>query len=65
MTPSPQLANRILGDIQKFSEPFGTKISIENGIGVIRVPPEATVPIGGGIRETFKETPGAGRRGGQ
>jgi len=64
-TPSPQLATRILQDVQRFSEPFGTKISIENGIGVIRVPPEATVPIGGGIRETFKETPGAGRRGGQ
>jgi hypothetical protein len=64
-TPSPQRATRILQDVQKFSEPFGTKISIENGVGVIRVPPEATLPIGSGIRETFRETPGGGRRGGQ
>lgn len=64
-TPSPQLATRILQDVQKFSEPFGTKISIENGVGVIRVPPEATVPVGGDIRSTFRETPGGGRRPGQ
>ena len=34
--------------IQKLSEPFGTKISIENNIGIIRVPPEATVEVSGG-----------------
>ena len=62
-TPSPELANRILGDIQKFSEPFGTKISIENGVGVIRVPPSATVPIGGDLRSTFRGR-GAGGGGG-
>ena len=50
MTPSPELAQKILSDVQRYSEPFGTKISIENGVGVIRVPPEATVPIGAGIR---------------
>jgi hypothetical protein len=41
MTPSPQLANRILTEIQKYSEPFGTKITIENGVGVIKVPRDA------------------------
>jgi hypothetical protein len=50
-TPSPELALDILTKIQQFSEPFGTQISIENGVGVIRVPPEATVPVGAGIRE--------------
>jgi poly-gamma-glutamate capsule biosynthesis protein CapA/YwtB (metallophosphatase superfamily) len=64
-TPSRELAARILTDVQKFSEPFGTKISIENGVGVIRVPPEATVPVGSGIRETFRPAPAGGRRGGQ
>jgi poly-gamma-glutamate capsule biosynthesis protein CapA/YwtB (metallophosphatase superfamily) len=34
--PSPALAAEILGEVQKFSEPFGTKITIENGVGVIR-----------------------------
>jgi poly-gamma-glutamate synthesis protein (capsule biosynthesis protein) len=50
MTPSPDLARKILNDVQKYSEPFGTKITIENGVGVIRVPPEATVPVGGDVR---------------
>ncbi|HJV41496.1 CapA family protein [Caulobacter sp.] len=45
-TPSPEVAKKILTDLQKWSEPYGTKISIENNIGVIRVPPEATVMIG-------------------
>jgi poly-gamma-glutamate capsule biosynthesis protein CapA/YwtB (metallophosphatase superfamily) len=53
-TPSPELAQEILGNVQRFSAPFGTKITIENGVGVIRVPPEATVPVGGDIRSTFK-----------
>jgi poly-gamma-glutamate synthesis protein (capsule biosynthesis protein) len=61
MTPSPQLANRILGDIQKFSEPFGTKISIENGVGVIRVAKDATVPVGGDLRSTFGPAAPRGR----
>jgi hypothetical protein len=29
------------------------------------VPPEATVPVGSGIRETFRPAPAGGRRGGQ
>jgi poly-gamma-glutamate capsule biosynthesis protein CapA/YwtB (metallophosphatase superfamily) len=65
MTPSPELANRILGDVQKFSEPFGTKITIENGVGVIRIPPEATVPVGAGLRSTFTPVAGRGGRGRQ
>ena len=34
--PSPALAAEILAQVQKFSEPFGTKILIENGVGIIR-----------------------------
>ena len=48
-TPSPELARSILDRLQKYSEPFGTKISIENNIGVIRVPPEATVDVSGDL----------------
>jgi hypothetical protein len=54
-TPSPEVARRILTDLQKWSAPFGTKIAIENNIGIIRVPPEATVPVGGDL-----EIPGRG-----
>jgi poly-gamma-glutamate synthesis protein (capsule biosynthesis protein) len=54
-TPSPEVARRILTQLQEYSAPFGTKISIENGIGVIRVPPEATVPVGANL-----EIPGRG-----
>jgi poly-gamma-glutamate capsule biosynthesis protein CapA/YwtB (metallophosphatase superfamily) len=61
MTPSPQLANRILSEIQKYSEPFGTTISIENGVGVIKVPREATVPVGGNLRSTFGPVAPRGR----
>jgi poly-gamma-glutamate synthesis protein (capsule biosynthesis protein) len=35
--PSPQDAQRILQRVKKLSEPFGTKISIENNLGIIRV----------------------------
>jgi hypothetical protein len=48
-TPTPEKARSILERIQKYSEPFGTQISIENNIGVIRVPPEATVDVGGDL----------------
>jgi poly-gamma-glutamate synthesis protein (capsule biosynthesis protein) len=37
--PSPEKAQQILERLKKMSEPFGTKISIENNIGIIRVPP--------------------------
>jgi len=49
MTPTPEKARSILERIQQYSEPFGTKISIENNIGIIRVPPEATVEVGGDL----------------
>jgi poly-gamma-glutamate synthesis protein (capsule biosynthesis protein) len=37
MTPSPELAHLILEEVQELSKPFGTKISIENNVGVIHV----------------------------
>ena len=37
MTPSPAMAQRVLEKLQRISKPFGTKIDIENGVGVIRV----------------------------
>lgn len=36
-TPSPEQARKILKHVQDISKAFGTKISIENNIGVIRV----------------------------
>jgi len=39
MTAPPATAQRILQRLQKLSEPFGTRIAIENNVGVIRVPP--------------------------
>lgn len=36
---SPEIAQRILKRLKKMSEPFGTEISIEDNIGIIRVPP--------------------------
>lgn len=35
--PSPEVAVRILHRLQRMSEPFGTKISIENNLGIIRI----------------------------
>jgi poly-gamma-glutamate synthesis protein (capsule biosynthesis protein) len=37
MTPSPEQAQRILKHVQDLSKPFGTKISIEDNVGVIHV----------------------------
>jgi poly-gamma-glutamate capsule biosynthesis protein CapA/YwtB (metallophosphatase superfamily) len=37
LTPSPDEAQRILKELQEYSQPFGTKISIEDNVGVIRV----------------------------
>lgn len=36
--PSPEVAMRILERLKKMSKPFGTEISIEENIGIIRVP---------------------------
>lgn len=60
-TPSPELAQRILRDLQRYSEPFGTRISIENNIGVIRVPPEATLEIGRDLKLPARG-PASGKR---
>jgi poly-gamma-glutamate capsule biosynthesis protein CapA/YwtB (metallophosphatase superfamily) len=38
MMPSPEMAKRVLEKVQRLSQPFGTKIAIENGVGMIRVP---------------------------
>jgi poly-gamma-glutamate synthesis protein (capsule biosynthesis protein) len=42
MTPSPEEAQRILKFVQELSKPFGTKISIEDNVGVIRVSQSGT-----------------------
>ena len=52
-TPSPELAQQILQKVQAYSAPFHTTIAIDKGVGIIRVLPEATVPVGAGIRATF------------
>lgn len=36
--PSPAVARQILSEVQEYSKPFGTKIDIEDGVGVIRIP---------------------------
>ena len=36
--PDLATANQILENLQKISEPFGTKITINNGIGTIKIP---------------------------
>ena len=41
MTAPPEIAQRILTRLQKLSEPFGTRITIEGNIGVVRVNPPA------------------------
>ena len=62
MTPSPEVAREILTQVQEYSRPFGTKISIEGGVGVIRIPKESIVPVGQNLRNTFDDQ-GGGRRG--
>jgi len=36
-TPSPEMARRVLERLQALSKQFGTTISIQNGVGVIRI----------------------------
>jgi poly-gamma-glutamate synthesis protein (capsule biosynthesis protein) len=38
----PEVGQRILARLQKLSAPFGTKIAIEQGVGIIRPAPAAT-----------------------
>lgn len=36
--PTPEVAKKILGEVVEYSKPFGTKITIEDGVGIIRIP---------------------------
>ena len=36
--PAPAVAKKILDEIIEYSKPFGTKITVEDGVGVIRIP---------------------------
>jgi poly-gamma-glutamate capsule biosynthesis protein CapA/YwtB (metallophosphatase superfamily) len=38
--PSPEVARQILTQVQEYSKPFGTRIDIVDGVGVIRIPPD-------------------------
>lgn len=38
--PTPEVAKKILDHLVEYSKPFGTKISIENGVAVIRIGPD-------------------------
>jgi poly-gamma-glutamate synthesis protein (capsule biosynthesis protein) len=42
MVPAPPVAQEILAKVQRLSKPFGTALTIENGVGVIRVAPPST-----------------------
>jgi hypothetical protein len=53
-TPPPKLAAEILADVQRYSAPFGTKINVVDGVGVIKVAPEETVPVGVGLRDSLR-----------
>jgi poly-gamma-glutamate synthesis protein (capsule biosynthesis protein) len=41
-TPAPEIARTILEKVQRLSKPFGTTMTIENGVGVIRVAGSST-----------------------
>jgi poly-gamma-glutamate capsule biosynthesis protein CapA/YwtB (metallophosphatase superfamily) len=36
--PTPEIARQILEHVVEYSKPFGTKIVIENGVGIIHIP---------------------------
>lgn len=40
--PSPEVAKAILDEVIEYSKPFGTKITVEDGVGIIRIAPAAT-----------------------
>ena len=68
MTPTPAKAREILAQIQEYSKPFGTQIAIEvdqigRPVGVIRIPRESIVPVGGQLRSSFGPPGGRGGRG--
>jgi hypothetical protein len=53
MTPTPAMAQDILERVQKYSKPFGTVITIENNVGVMRPGPSGTehTRAGGGAAQ--------------
>ena len=51
MVPAPAMAQRVLEKLQRLSKPFGTTISIENGVGVIRVSSDQAKPAAVTARE--------------
>lgn len=53
MKPSPENAERILRLIQEYSKPFGTEMTIKDGVGYIDVADAATVPVGADVRASF------------
>ena len=66
MTPKPALAREILAQVQEYSKPFGTQITIEvdalgRPVGVIRVPRASIVPVGAQLRSSFGASGGRGR----
>jgi poly-gamma-glutamate synthesis protein (capsule biosynthesis protein) len=46
MMPTPEVAREILEKVQRLSKPFGTNMTIENGVGVIRVAAAQTSTAG-------------------
>ncbi len=42
MLASPELGGKILGDLAKLSAPFGTRISVREGVGYVELPAAAT-----------------------
>lgn len=37
--PSPEVAQKILEQVAEYSKPFGTRITIDKGVGIIRIAP--------------------------
>jgi len=48
LTPSAEMAREILEKVQRLSKPFGTNMTIENGVGVIRIATPQSATRGGG-----------------
>jgi len=44
MLASPELGGKILGDLTKLSAPFGTRITVRDGVGYVELQPVASQP---------------------
>ena len=42
MLAKGDLAQKIIADLQRLSQPFGTEILFQDGIGIVRLPAKAT-----------------------